>query len=292
MGEVNQPNAGDVLGSTYIALLGGKVNKDIYAAGTTGNVYNIYGGTFTASANAYILGGSARNVYGGGWKGSVGFHSGDITTSPDTDVPGETHVVIGNLEDVVRADSTTLATATTPVTKHGFYYGRPAIQRNAYGGGEGGAVYGTAHLTFNNGYVGYEFNPDGTDDQKTTDHDERYVEKIEDETYTVDGHFVANARLSDAGCLFGGGYIDNSSVAFTNVKVMGGHIRNSVFGGGEIAAIGRGTIDASGQNKATRTLTGLFRPGKTCVEMFSGHVHRNVFGGGRGYNNLGEQGKM
>ena len=292
LGEVNQPNAGDVLGSTYIALLGGNVKKDIYAAGTTGNVYNIYGGKFTASANAYILGGSARNVYGGGWKGSVGFHSGDITTSPAEDVPGETHVVIGNLEDVVKQDSLALQNGENHITKHGFYYGRPAIQRNAYGGGEGGAVYGTAHLTFNNGYVGYEFNPDGTDDQKTTDHDERYVEKIEDDTYTVDGHFVANARLNDAGCLFGGGYIDNSSVDFTNVKVMGGHLRNSVFGGGEIAAIGRGTIEASGQNKATRTLTGLFRPGKTSVEMFSGHVHRNVFGGGRGYNNLGEQGNL
>ena len=292
LGDINQPNAGDVLGSTYIALLGGKVNKDIYAAGTTGNVYNIYGGNYIASSSAYIKGGSVRNVYGGGWKGSVGFHSGDITTSPATDVPGETHVVIGNLEDVVRADSTALATATTPVTKHGFFYGRPTIQRNAYGGGEGGAVYGTANITINNGYIGYEYNPDVTDNQETTDHDERYVEKIEDDTYTVDGHFVSNARLNDAGCIFGGGYIDNSSVDFTNVKVLGGHVRNSVFGGGEIAAIGRGVIEATGTNMAKRTLKGIYRPGKTSVEMLSGHVYRNVFGGGRGYNNLGDQGNL
>jgi hypothetical protein len=295
LGDINQPNAGDVLGSTYIALLGGKVNKDIYAAGTTGNVYNIYDKSetpFVASATAYIKGGSARNVYGGGWKGSVGYHAGTIEIEPVNDVPGETHVVIGCLEDVVRTDSLALAGAETPVNKHGFYYGRPAIQRNAYGGGEGGAVYGTANLTFNNGYVGYEFDPTKTDDQETTDHDERYVEKIEDDTYTVDGHFVANSRLNDAGCLFGGGYIDNSSVDFTKVKVLGGHIRNSVFGGGEIAAIGRGTIEASGANKAVRTLKGLYRPGKTSIEMFSGHVHRNVFGGGRGYNNLGEQGNL
>ncbi|MCR4592934.1 MAG: hypothetical protein K5672_07260 [Bacteroidaceae bacterium] len=75
LGDINQPNAGDVLGSTYIALLGGKVNKDIYAAGTTGNVYNIYDKSdtpFVASATAYIKGGSVRNVYGGGNLGSVG----------------------------------------------------------------------------------------------------------------------------------------------------------------------------------------------------------------------------
>ena len=68
LGDADKPNSGDVTGTTYIALLGGTVKQDIYAAGTTGSVYNIYGADFMASANAYIKGGSARNVYGGGWK--------------------------------------------------------------------------------------------------------------------------------------------------------------------------------------------------------------------------------
>ena len=55
-------SSGDVYGTTYIALLGGKVNKDLYAAGTMGTVYNLFGADFTASANAYIKGGTCRNA--------------------------------------------------------------------------------------------------------------------------------------------------------------------------------------------------------------------------------------
>ena len=267
LGEEATLMSGDVWGHTYIALLGGKVHKDIYAAGTTGAVddgfaqvgaYNAstnqYG--FTASTTAYIKGGTCRNVYGGGWKGNVGYHDGSVSDIPDSDVPGETHVVIGDLNG------------------SSFVNGIPAVQRNAYGGGEGGAVYGTANLTINNGYVGYEYK------------DGKYVEKIEDDTQAM-----PNTKLEDAGCLFGGGYIDNSTVDKTNVILNGGYVRNSVFGGGEIAAIGRGDTKAKASGSGYE-LKGIYRPGQTHVEMYSGHVLRNVFGGGRGYDNLGRVGSL
>jgi hypothetical protein len=298
--------SGDVYGTTYIALLGGKVKKDIYAAGTAGGVYDLFGSkNFTASANAFIMGGTARNVYGGGWEGGVGKHTKVVTkdgkqvevnagiTDPFTsDIYGETNVVIGRTNEEIAADS--LELHDNSITKHSFYYGRPAIQRNAYGGGEGGAVYGTAKVTLNNGYIGYQFNPALTDDSQTTDIDERYEEKIEDETYHVDadGHFESNRNLYDSGCVFGGGYIDDSNVDNTLIKMYGGHVRNSLFGGGEIAAIGRGVITASGTNNTKRELSGIYKAGKTKIEMYEGHVHRNVFGGGRGYNNLGERGTL
>jgi len=253
--------SGDVWGSTYIALLGGKVRKDVYAAGTSGAVSDAFPGCgpynastnpfgFTASATAYIKGGSCRNVYGGGWEGNVGVHSGEISDSPATDIPGKTYVVIGDLDG------------------SSFTSGIPAIQRNAYGGGEGGAVYGTANVKLNKGYIGYEYKAD------------KYVEKVEDETKET-----PNTLLVEAGNLFGGGYIDNSTVDKTNVTLNGGVVRNSVFGGGEIAAIGRGVMSGD-------VLTGIYRPGKTMVEMYKGHVHRNVFGGGRGYDNLGRVGTL
>ena len=255
--------SGDVYGSTYIALLGGTVNKDIYAAGTSGSVYDLFNAKstfsdFKATSNAYILGGSVRNVYGGGWQGGVGSHKGDITADTTDDIPGDTHVVIGD------------------VNGNSFTNGIPAILRNAYGGGEGGAVYGSTYLTLNNGYVGYEYK------------DGAYQEKEEDDTKET-----PNKLLKDAGCLFGGGYVDNSSVDKTNVKIYGGHVRNSAFGGGEIAAVGRGTVNKTTSGDQTKyTLTGLFRPGKTKLEMFGGHVHRNVFGGGRGYDNLNRHGSL
>ena len=281
LGDANTPNTGDVHGTTYIALLGGTVTKDLYAAGTAGSVNNKYNvGTddfdepFIASANAYIEGGTARNVYGGGWRGSVGYHVGAISDSPAGDVLGETNVVIGKLGGT------------------SFIDGIPAIERNAYGGGEGGPVFGTANITVNNGFIGYRH----FDAVPTTDTDldhiqvgsDYYQEKLHDETWSGDG----TNRLYDSGCVFGGGYIDNSSVDFTNLKMYGGVVRNALFGGGEIAAIGRGVIEATGVDNSVRTLKGIYKAGKANVTLFEGDVHRNVFGGGRGYNNLGEGGTL
>ena len=144
LGDADKPNTGDVHGTTYISLLGGTVTKDIYAAGTVGSVNNKYkvakddfDNDFIASANAYIEGGTARNVYGGGWAGTVGYHEGGIDNPTTGDVLGETNVVIG------KKDGTS------------FINGLPAIERNAYGGGEGGAVFGTTNITLNNGFIGY-----------------------------------------------------------------------------------------------------------------------------------------
>ena len=322
LGSDDISHSGNVYGTTYIDLLGGKVTRDLYAAGTTGSVKDSLrvGNTtnnFIATSTAYIEGGSARNVYGGGWKGTVGHHdairvtpvggtaytdtlgapyyytAADIAAEQEgdkpaihkvgdlKDVPGETYVYIGIQDE-------NLAAVPVGDPHYHYYNGVPAVERNAYGGGEGGAVWGTTHVIMNNGYVGYRYN-------KTSG---LYDEKIEDETYRdKDGHFQANTNLDDAGCIFGGGYIDNSSVDFANVKMYGGHVRNALFGGGEIAAVGRGRIQetketVNGQEKAVRTLQGIYRPGKTHVELFDGHVHRNVFGGGRGYNNLGDGGHL
>jgi len=269
-------SSGDVYGTTYIALLGGKVNRDLYAAGTMGTVYNLFGADFIASANAYIQGGTARNVYGGGWAGAVGYHTGDISAATTTDIPGETHVVIG------KKDGTS------------FVDGLPAIERNAYGGGEGGPVFGTTNITLNKGYIGYRYFVDqasadpGAELIGITDGGGYYQEKLHDETWSGDGSY----RLKDSGNIFGGGYVDNSSVDESNVTMYGGHVRNSLFGGGEIAAVGRGVIVASGEKNSIRNLQGIYKAGHTSVKLYEGFVHRNVFGGGRGYNNLGEGGKL
>ena len=311
-----------VAGTTYIALLGGTVKKDIYAAGTSGAVQDTVGThQFIASANAYIRGGSVRNVYGGGWNGSVGMHEGVPTTKIDNngnivpaidviggdideDIYGETHVVIGIPDDELTANPLTENDDNYDPDYY-FHNGIPAIQRNAYGGGEGGPIYGCTHINMMNGYIGYEYK--GLKDEKqpvialngTETGDSItikvpfYEEKIVDETNVdKDGHFIENKNLEDSGCLFGGGYVDNSCVDSTMVKMYGGIVRNALFGGGEIAAVGRGKIAASGENNFIRSLEEIYKPGKTLIEMFGGHVRRNVFGGGRGYNNLGKQGTL
>ena len=258
-----------VSGTTYIDLLGGTVIKDLYAAGTSGAVLDERKAqTFTASATAYIEGGTVRNVYGGGWEGHVGYSKMETDASGKTviteNIPGETNVVIG-----IRKDRT----AALP-TDYGFYDGVPAIQRNAYAGGEGGAVYGKAHLTMNNGYIGYTYHPDTGE----------YEEKLHDETWS---DHVGKDRLSDCGNLFGGGYDDNSSVDESYVTMWGGIVRNSIFGGGEIATIGRGATKESGVDNKDRELKAIYKAGGTHIKMYNGHVKRNIFGGGKGYNILG-----
>ena len=273
-----------VSGKTYIGLHGGGVSKDLYAAGTSGAVLDKYKTkNFKAKTYAYIEGGMVRNVYGGGWEGSVGYHKGELNEndSSDPDIPGETNVVIGIRKD---QDQTTL-----PVG-YGFLNGVPAIQRNAYGGGEGGAVYGTTNLTLNNGYIGYEhFNATPsthTDLPCIKDGNDYYQEKVHDETYSDETHAKGdpNYRLEDCGNLYGGGYDDNSNVDESHVTVYGGTIRNSVYGGGEIATIGRGSTKEDG---AKRTLDGFYVAGSTKVEIYNGHVLRDIYGGGKGFNMLG-----
>ena len=289
--------SGDVYGTTYIGLFGGVVKKDLYAAGTVGSVMNRYesqnSATFTAKTYAYIEGGAARNVYGGGWQGSVGKHQGETWTVAGKpkyipaagsdlsgDVLGEAHVVIGLREDI-RDDQkpTGYPEALT------FEQGIPAIERNAYSGGEGGAIFGTAYLTINNGYIGYRFFKKASELTDSlvnyADGGGYYEEKINDETQS-DG--IGRNNLEDCGNVFGGGYDDLSSSDFTNVKMYGGLVRNSMHGGGEIATVGRGKTKAT--TGVVRDLETIYKAGKTHVEMYNGHVLRNVFGGGKGYNKL------
>ena len=263
LGGGNTAGSGDVIGTTYVAVLGGTVEKDVYGAGRIGKVQNAYGGDFIASANAYIEGGTARNVYGGGYEGHVGKHDGAISTPYSSDVLAETHVVIG------KEGATTFST------------GVPAITRNVYGGGEGGSVYGSTHVKVNNGYIGYRYkNTAGEGDAAQYE----YVEELDDNGKSID--------LS--GNVFGGGYVVNSFVDQTSLEMYGGTVRGSLYGGGEIGPVGRGTM-----KNPTSYSTGLlnnnariFKAGHTHVKLYDGWVKRNVFGGGRGMDSWGGDGTM
>ena len=262
LGDEKVALSGDVYGTTYIALLGGTVKKDIYAAGKAGGLDNLFGAeNFTASANAYIKGGTARNVYGGGYKGHVGHHVGDIMTTTTGDRLAESNVVIGK------------------VGTNTFAGGAPAILRNAYGGGEGGSVYGTSNITLNNGYIGYRYKNTGTEDKPKYE----YVPELDD---------TKPNEIEMAGNMFGGGYVINSYVDFANVTMNGGTVRGSLYGGGEIGPIGRGTIK-TGLGKSYAIENGdatIFKAGKTNITMYDGHVMRNIFGGGRGKDSWGGDG--
>ena len=263
-----------VSGDTYVALLGGRVEKDIYAAGESGPVmcqYPAAESQFTACTNAYVKSGRVRNVYGGGWKGDVGKHSGSTLEVSTDDVGGLTNVVVGTL------------------TGTGINNGIPAVERNVYGGGEGGAIYGTANVSVNNGYIGFRF--DGSDPTATTSGASDYAEELDDVS-NPDPERRVNGLLN-SGNIFGGGYVANSYTENTKVYMYKGVVRGSVYGGGEIGPIGRGTVkddEPSAGNHIENANAHIFKPGGTHVYIYGGLVQRNVFGGGRGYDNWGGDG--
>ena len=256
-------------GTTYIELKGGNVDRDIYGGGQGGHVwdeFNLGKTVFTPTTNVYIEGGMCRNVYGGGYLGHVGYHVGDLSGDPATDRSAVANVVVG------------LANGTS------FIDGVPAITRNVYGGGEGGSVYGTTNVRINNGYIGYRYKNTGTVSSPIY----KYVEELNDQK---------PGDLDLSGNVFGGGYVINSYVDIANVDMYGGTVRGSLYGGGEIGPIGRGTVKDI--DSYTTGYTGLvngdariFKAGQTHVKMYNGHVLRNVFGGGRGKDSWGGDGTM
>ena len=265
-----------VSGSTFIELKGGNVNKDVYGGGEGGPVFDEFGlgvdedsnNNFVATTNVNIEGGMARNVYGGGYLGSVGKHHNTvggelveaaITDTTSVDIPGVANVTIGKLDGT------------------NFYNGVPAIQRNAYGGGEGGSVYGTSNLTINNGYIGYRYK----NTSETAVPNYEYVPELDDNT--------PNA-IELAGNAFGGGYVINSFVDSTNVTMYGGTVRGSLYGGGELGPIGRGTMKSGATGGFTNGNAHIYQGGTTYVKLYDGHVLRNVFGGGRGKDSWGGDG--
>ena len=265
-----------VAGTTYIELKGGNVDRDIYGGGEGGPVYDEFGlgvdedsnNDFVATTNVIIEGGMARNVYGGGYLGSVGKHhnvvdgelvEAPITDTTPTDIPAVANVTIGKLSGT------------------SFYNGVPAIMRNAYGGGEGGSVYGRTNLTINNGYIGYRYKNTST----TTTPKYEYVPELDDQT--------PNA-IELAGNAFGGGYVVNSFVDSTYVTMYGGTVRGSLYGGGELGPIGRGTMKSGATGGFVNGDAHIYKGGTTYVKLFDGHVLRNVFGGGRGKDSWGGDG--
>ena len=262
-----------VSGTTFLELKGGNVDRDIYGGGQGGPVYDEFGlKTFTATTNVNIEGGMARNVYGGGYLGHVGKHYKTVLTeivdaaiheTDAVDIPAIANVTIG------KVDGTS------------FYDGIPAITRNVYGGGEGGSVYGNANLTINNGYVGYRYK--NTSETSTPSYE--YVEELDDQKPN---------DIELAGNAFGGGYVVNSYVDTTFVKMYGGTLRGSLYGGGEVGPIGRGTVRYK-DTYSTGLVNGnarIYKGGKTHVQLYDGHVLRNVFGGGRGKDSWGGDGTM
>lgn len=231
-------SAAYVSGETEVELLGGLVRGDIYGGGDAGAMPRM-----TNAFRGYIAKEEdkqtiATHCHINGGQARKVFGGG-----LDGNIEGDTHVAIGT------TDGTT------------FTAGLPTIQRNVYGGSERAMVTGTATVEMLDGYIGYEYD---TENDKYT-----AVLDLDNNTTVLE--------YEDEGNIYGAGYGEGAVVINTQVSLHGGRIRNSVYGGGEIAAVGVGTVADDGNSAEVET------PGSANVRIYGGLVEGDVFGGGRGY---------
>ena len=255
-------NGTDAQPNTSITIGTGATAQNIYGAG--------WGEDATVSGNTYVqlAGGTVtEDIFGGGYSGNVYVQengnlgtavtpanmTGNLYTYVDIDAGCVRNVYGGGFNGNV-GNATASAETRVGIGESG----DPAILRSVYGGGYKGAVIGTAKTRMFGGHVGYYM--DGAS----------YAENLNYEGST-------DNLLKENGNVFGGGFGEGATVDNTDVTLYDGTIRNSLYGGGEIAAIGRGTVNA---DKVSATIT---QAGSTLIHMYGGLVAGDVFGGGRGY---------
>ena len=317
-----------VAGHTYVKCDGADVQLDIFGGGYAGNVRKMnrndtgyrdedyelciqddpstprFNDAETVSTNIDMLGGRVRNIFGGGYNGYVGdahypAKSTDTSSNQYTDPLRFANVnyqisddglYVSNYDDYTATTNVNVGKRTfvdggpavvladnTPITLDN---GDPAIRLSVYGAGDRGAVYGSSNVNFYNGHVGYDYVKTGTDAGGS----DVYGYK---EYLTTAESTNPNLYLED-GNIYGGGFGADARVMNTFVTFYDGVVRNSLYGGGEIAAVGWGTVTKTDDGVSLQSID---KVGWTRVYMAGGLVQNDVFGGGRGYsfNNDGDK---
>jgi len=238
-------NRPDIRNTQVLIAENARVTANAYGGGEGADA--IVSGTTGVDLNGGIV---AVDVYGGGLGGHVKADLG-VTTPASTDVNiiggSALHVYGGGLNGNVIGNTNTVLGIKNQVTPT-FVNGLPTVERSIYGGGQLGTVEGRANLTIYNGYIGYKYNVG------------EYIENLDYKT-------AGDKLLSEDGNAFGGGYGEGALVDSTLVTLYAGTIRNGLYGGGEIAAVGQSS-----------------KAGAARIYMYGGHVIGDVFGGGRGFS--------
>jgi len=264
---------GTVTTNTTVNVSGGTIGTTGKGADNYGNVYGggkgleteILAGIVKGNSNVTISDGTIlHNVYGGGAYGSVGTFtiSNDMRTFTWGDPYNNTGV--------------------SSVTISGGTIGEDALNGNVFGGGRGVAntfwcekgIANKANVTISNGTVKGNVYGGGEVGRVETD------TKVEIGSGTGEGTFAP----SITGSVFGGGAgLETHGYSAlvrgnTTVTIEGNaHVGNSVYGGGEIASVGKYGLD---ENEMPSILKG----GGQCTVTVKGDaaIGTDVFGAGKG----------
>lgn len=291
-GQLFNPLAGIVYGTTTVNINGGTVVRNVYGAGAMGSV----GRTVTTTENnttttTYSGGSTTINVSDGiiGVSGTVG--DGNVFGAARGDLSAT-----GDYISQVRGTSVTVSGGV--------------VKGNVYGGGELGDV-GTIDKSDQTDYNYYWTDKNG----RGNIHGNNRITGTNNNTgictVTVSGGTIGtdattmNADGSfDNGNVFGGGKGSGSTwwcekaIAYgTNVTVTGGTVKGSVYGGGEVGRVEddskvtigsapndaptiNGSVFGAGKGLKTHGYSALVRGNAEVIVQGKSVVEGSVYGGG------------
>ena len=296
--EHYNPKSGMVGGNTFVNIAGGHVGHSVYGGGamaSVGTIKNAADTTTTAKhvdettsfalswpyrfefadntgkATVNITGGhiGTRQLDGGDVYGSSRGEAGDRYETAHLAFVRETEV---NVNYATTEEMPDMATIQDNFTKQ-------CISGSVHGSGEDGYVYGDTRVTLNKGLIGHSLYGAGKG-KGTYEVTLRKVGGAEGDTYKTDIYSLISGKV------FGNTY----------VTMNDGHVGRNVYGGGNMASVGKGNY-ASGAddyypagygekiegNLWTTTATSAADADDAWEFLNSGKATVKVFGGTVGY---------
>ena len=264
--------SGIVMGNTKVTVEGGYISRNVYGGGDMASVgtFNIEGYN-TDTAISFVLSWPVRINYTSGGDTRVeifGGHIGTVTASSTAggDVYGSSRGKVGYSEvfsKLANVNNTTDSINFTPSADD-------TIVGNVYGSGENGHVYGDTRVVLVNGTVGGSVygGGKGADTYSASTWIQTPSGWIKDH---VDVHSLT------AGKVFGN----------THVVVGGGQVMKNVYGGGNMASVGKGNYNGFGEHSSNANDTA--NTGRCYVNIYGGNIgtdgneNGHVFGASKGF---------
>ena len=237
------PLGGIVRGNTTVNITGGYMSRNVYGGGamaSVGTVTNTVTHTYANVGTEPSLSCPYEFTYapntGTANVNVTGGHIGTVNVDNTGNVYGSTRgeagdrYVFGTLANVYDANVTINFTPATTVTNET----ANCIIGSVYGSGENGHVYNNTQVTLTDGLIGGSLYGGG----KGTD---TYPDQLKDPStnawYDTDVHSIT------AGKVYGN----------TNVTMDGGTVKYNVYGGGNMASVGKGNYIGYGEQQTGLT---------------------------------------
>lgn len=266
------PKGGIVMGNTKVTVEGGYISRNVYGAGAMASV-----GTASIdkehrdSTKTFAFSWPYKYTHVDGTGDAVvtitGGHIGTAANPTlSGDVYGSARGEAGDRYVFNRLANVRTATVTVNYdSPSDNITGDNVIVGSVYGSGENGHVYDSTIVTLENGLVGGSVFGGG----KGTDTYLTRLKNPENEQW-----YDTYERSLTAGKVYGN----------THVTINGGTVKHSIYGGGNLASVGKGNYDGYGEKHANTDDSLL-------VEN-SGHCYVNVYGGTIGVDDENNNGHV